>query len=144
MPLLQAAPTYLQSGASLNTGRSWLSTNSAWFSILSGIFAIITLSYNDVMHSALSTIAVFVQFLVYASLLPCNSRQFQFLPHVHDFGQAIVPLSKRTILAIVVAISLQTMLFGFPWDGIALTLLLAFFKALSWYYIAHTVCIFAN
>lgn len=81
---------------------------------------------------------------MYVSFLPRDGTKLRALLFVDDFEQAIVSLSKYTILALLVAISLQNVLFGFTADQVAITLFAAILKALSWYFTAHAVSIFAN
>lgn len=138
LPLIQLVQAYLWGNASISTYKTQSSSNSMQLSVLSGTFAAVILSYGDIVSSALSAIAVLMQFLVYTSLLRSDGSRLKYFPRVYNFQQTVFNLSKKTTLAMMIAIGLQARFLGFAAGEILPTLSLAILKALSWYFIAHT------
>lgn len=64
----------------------------------------------------------------------------QTLPHF-DVEDAILPLSLRVILVMVIIMGLESLAFGFPTCTAASALVLGLAKALSWYFTIQMVCV---
>ena len=98
------------------------------------------LSLGNAARSASSIFAVAAQAVIYGQFLPRACTRLPFLSRVHDFDEIIYALAKRATPSLLAVITLQALLFGFTTDGVALTLLVAVFKALSWYTMSQAVC----
>lgn len=68
-----------------------------------------------------------------------SNRDTRPLPTV-NLVDAIVPLSLRIVLLLLVALGLETVVMAFPRSTISSTLLLGLAKALSWYFTTRAVC----
>jgi hypothetical protein len=106
---------------------------------LAASFAILTLSDWNLRASALSTIPVAALLVVYVALIPKAIKGSHFLLRI-NVEEAIVPLSFRVVIILVVALSMQTVAFGLPTNIIIPTVSLGLAKAMSWYYISRLVC----
>ena len=115
--------------------------NTVWGTTLAASFASLTLSNWGLRGSAPSTVPVAALLLVYVALLPRTITSSRFLPLV-NIEDAIIPLSSRVVVVLVVALGMQTVAFGFTRSEITPTLSLGLAKALSWYFMTRTVCSF--
>jgi hypothetical protein len=131
---------YLRLDASQSTTLLQPSTVLICFTSLITVVFMVTLSLGNAVLSAFSLLAVAAQVVLYGHFSPQDYPKLPFLPHLYDFDEVKFSLMKRTVPTLLVTIALQTMLFGFTTDEVGLTLLVAIFKALSWYALAQAVC----
>lgn len=80
---------------------------------LAAAFATLILSDGNLRETALSTVPVTALLLVYTALIPRVADGNRFLPSV-DVDEAIVSLSLRIVAVLVLALGVQTMVFGVP------------------------------
>lgn len=111
-----------------------------WSTTLIALFCTLTLSNGGAQGSVLSSIAVVAQFIVYAAFLPKTITSSRLIPTIDDIEDAIVPFAWRAVVTLTIAMCIHTTIFGFTMLDISSTLLLGMAKALSWYFVAQTVC----
>ncbi|KAH8684056.1 hypothetical protein BGZ61DRAFT_455576 [Ilyonectria robusta] len=140
-PLLLVAQKHLGSKLSASTAsEAWFFSplvDTIWGTGLAGCFATLTLLNWDLWGSALAIVPAVALLAVFITLLPRTSKSSRIIPLV-DIQDAIVPLSLRVVVVLVVALCVQTFSFGFPKSYNAPTVLLGLSKALSWYFIMRT------
>ncbi|CZR51796.1 related to capsule-associated protein [Phialocephala subalpina] len=142
-PLLLIAEKHLRSELQASKGLdSWFFyplANTIWGTALASSVPIFILSEWDLLDFSLSIILVASLLVVYVALIPKSIEDSRFLPLI-KVEDDIIPLSSRIVVILVLALSVQTVAFGFPRIGIISTLLLGFMKAFSWYCMIRTVC----
>jgi hypothetical protein len=113
--------------------------NTVWGTTLVASFAILAEPDWDLRRAALSAVPVAALLVVYVALVPRTIEDTHSLPLI-NVEKAIAPLSLRVLVILVVALGMQTVVFGLPSNEITPTLTLGFAKALSWYFTIRTVC----
>lgn len=112
--------------------------DKVWGRTLVASFAILTLSDWDLRGFASSTCPVAGLLVVYIAFIPRTTEESHFLPQI-NIERAIVPLSLRILIILVLAFSAQTIAFGLPDDVTMPALSLGLIKAFSWYFTIRTV-----
>ncbi|KAK0104827.1 F-actin-capping protein subunit beta [Cadophora gregata] len=107
-------------------------SNTIWGTAFTAFLLSFVLSKWTLIESALSAIPVACLLLVYVALVPRTSTDSFRLPQI-DIEEHVVSLSFRTIIFLLAALSIQTVLFGFPSGIYFSSVLSGTAKALSWY-----------
>lgn len=118
--------------------------NTTWGGVVVALFSILTLKsdWNIRASDALSLVPVAALLVAYITLDPrprISNRYYRFLPPF-DVEDALLPLSLRVTLLLVIVLGVETLVFGFPVSS-TYTAALALAKALSWYFTIQIVCI---
>ena len=114
-------------------------SNTLWGTIATALILAFILSKWTLLSTALSIVPVTFLLLVYVALIPRTFTDSLRLPQI-DIEETVVPLSCRTLLILIAALGVETVLFGFP-SGIYLpSILSGIAKALSWYCTIQAVC----
>ncbi|KAK2733763.1 F-actin-capping protein subunit beta [Myotisia sp. PD_48] len=110
--------------------------NTIWGTVLAASFCIGTLTNWDLRGHFLSIIPVVALLVVYIILTPNIGLSTRFIP-TFDIEAAIIPLSLRVVGLLVISLSVETFVFGFPRAQAIATLLLGFSKAMFWCLLAE-------
>lgn len=119
-------------------------SNTGWGSILVALFSILTLKsdWRTRVSDAPSIVPVAALLVAYLTLDPrprISNRYHRFLPPF-DIEDALLTLSLRITLVLVLVLGVETLAFSFPVFSAYNTPALALTKALSWYFTIRTVC----
>lgn len=132
-------------GAPPSSKVSFYMFNTVWGGTLVALFSILTLKsdWHIRASDALSLVPVAALLVAYVTLDPrprISNRYYRFLPPF-DVEDALIPLSLRVTLVLVIVLGVETLAFGFPvCSGYTPALLVALTKAFSWYFTIQTVC----
>ncbi len=118
----------------------WALANTVWGAAPVALISVLAQSDWDAGMLILSILPTAALLAVYAALIPRTVAGPRWLPQI-DVEEDLVPLSSHIALLSVVALGIQTCLFGFPGiDFVVPALLLGLAKAFSWYFTMQTVC----
>jgi hypothetical protein len=95
---------------------------------------------SDAPNIVVSIAVVGPLLVVYITLLPRSVTRGRFLPHIDDFEKAVTRLSWMTVAALVLALNGRTLVRGVSWNETSFMVVSGLLKALSWYFVAKTVC----
>ncbi|KAI1085132.1 hypothetical protein F5B20DRAFT_521105 [Whalleya microplaca] len=140
-PLFLVAQKYLKFELYTSaTPNSWFSpfVNTVWGTTLVASFGIVTLTDWDLRGYALSIIPVTALLTVCIILTPKIGKGSKYLPPF-DIEDAILRLSLRLVAVLIITLGVDTAVFGVSASNVAATLVLGLTKALSWYFMIHTI-----
>ncbi|KUJ23249.1 glycosyltransferase family 90 protein [Mollisia scopiformis] len=108
------------------------SSSFIWGTAFVASLAVLTAPDRDSLGLILSVVPLACLVLVYIAFTP-RSESTPYLPRI-DIEEAILTLSNRVVVFLILALSLQMFAFGLSSTGIMSMLLLGFTKAFSWYF----------
>jgi len=118
---------------------SRLTTNAAG-ATLTALFAVFALSQWDPFGYAISLAPVAALVFIYTLLTPQTNEALPRWLQSFDMQANIRPLSIRVVATLAFALSVETVVFGFPSVNVVETVASALAKALAWYFASQVVC----
>lgn len=121
-------------------------TNTFWGTTFVALFAVASIKpkWRFEISDILSIMSVAALLVVYVTLTsrpkPVTANRNCGIPGPFDIEDAIVPLSSRVVIVMVIMFAVQSLAFGLPRYSLTAVLVLGLSKASAWYFGIQTVC----